>query len=141
MPQNEKSKDKVKQNLTKPSAKPTSSKPRRNSEVKEDKEEKISVKIHSAQGMTIVAACDIELLGKKLVEKEIVLEVHRGFYEGVYVDEEGFIRHLALGMCGNLVGKYTVEAAIKANYVDKNSILYIEGVPHAQFFVLPKKKK
>jgi len=118
---------------------------KKNAQVKKDekknKDEKISVKIHSAQGMTIVAACDIELLGKKLVEKEIVLEVHRGFYEGVHVDDDGLIRHLALGMCGNLVGKHTVETAIKANYVDKENILYIQGVPHAQFFVLPKKRK
>ncbi len=96
----------------------------------------ITVKVHSAQGMTIVAACDVELLGKKLTDGELTLEVHRNFYEGVRVDEVGLIRHLSLGTCGNLVGKRTVKAAMNAGYVDRKGIMYIGGEPYAQFFRL-----
>jgi len=93
------------------------------------------MKVYARGGEVLVAACDANLLGRTLREGELRLHVS-SFYEGEEVDEEDFVRQLRLATIGNLVGRETVEAAIRAGLVSKDGVLWIEGVPHAQLFVV-----
>jgi uncharacterized protein len=81
---------------------------------------------------TVLAVCDVDLLGKTLREGKITFKIKNEFYNGrkATVDE-------AVGLIGcstivNLVGKHCVEEAIKQGYVHPDAVLNIEGVPHAQ---------
>ena len=40
-----------------------------------------------------------------------------------------------MGLCtiANLVGKHVVDLAIRNSFVDRENIIYIDRVPHAQF--------
>jgi hypothetical protein len=93
------------------------------------------MKIHTRGGEVLVAACDADLIGRTLRDGELRLHVS-SFYDGDDVTEEDFIRQLKLATIGNLVGSETVEAARKAGLVGKDGILWIDGVPHAQLFVI-----
>lgn len=95
----------------------------------------IRMKVYHQGKETLVAAADEDIVGKTFREGKFKIEVGR-FYEGEVVTEEAFIRHLGLATIGNFVGKETVEAAMRAGFVSEGGILWIDGVPHAQFVLM-----
>ncbi len=95
----------------------------------------IRMKVYTQGKETLVAAADEDLLGKTFREGKFKIEVGK-FYEGDRVTEEGLLQHLRLATIGNFVGRETVEAAKRGGYVSDDSILWIGGVPHAQFALL-----
>ena len=94
----------------------------------------IKMKVYTRGSETLVAAADADLLGKTFRQGEIRVQV-TSFYDGDVVDEERFVQHLQLATIGNFVGRETVAAAARAGFVNRDAILWIDGVPHAQFVV------
>ncbi|WP_461864021.1 DUF424 domain-containing protein [Thermococcus sp.] len=92
----------------------------------------IYVKIYNVQGEVLLAACDEELLGRTFREGELKLEVRERFYGGELKDVNELEKLLAEATIANLVGERCVSKAIELGYVDKDRVLYIEGIPHAQ---------
>lgn len=80
----------------------------------------------------VLAACDEELLGKKFCEGDLKLEVSRDFYGGELVEVDVFANLLKNVRIANLCGKHTIKKAIELGLVSKNSVIVIQGVPHAQ---------
>lgn len=80
----------------------------------------------------ILAVCDSEILGKTLREGKIVFHVKEEFYNGGLVTLEEALDMVANSTIVNMVGKNCVEKAISKGYVHPQSVLKIEGVPHAQ---------
>ena len=95
----------------------------------------IRMKVYQQGKETLVAAADSDLLGKTFREGKFKIEVGK-FYEGDVVTEELFLSNLQLATIGNFVGKETVDAAIRAGFVTDGGILWIDGVPHAQFVLM-----
>lgn len=83
----------------------------------------------------LVAAADEDLLGKTFREGKFKIEVG-AFYDGDVVTPERLAAHLRLATIGNFVGKETIEAAKAAGFVGDDGILWIDGVPHAQFVMM-----
>ena len=94
----------------------------------------IAIKVHRKGNEVLVAACDENLLGKKLAEGEVHLYVNPEFYDAQRVDRETFLTNLRIATIANLVGKEVVAIGIEEGFVDEEGVLYIEGVPHAQIF-------
>ena len=92
----------------------------------------IFLKIYSHGGETLVAACDADILGKTFKGKGLRITVSEGFYKGEDGDEELLVNRLQLATVANLVGKRTLEIAIRHGFVDPDCVLDIGGVPHAQ---------
>ena len=92
----------------------------------------ISLRRHSFGRELLVAACDLDVLGKTFEEGDLRLEVNEGFYTGEKVDLRLLLEVLALASIANLVGQETVQAAIGAGYIDPECVLRVAGVPHAQ---------
>ena len=92
----------------------------------------ICVKVYRRGGETLVAACDAEIVGKTFKSKELKITVSEGFYKGDSGDEDLLVNRLEMATVANLVGKKTVEAAIKHGFVDPSCVLMIGEVPHAQ---------
>lgn len=92
----------------------------------------ITVKVHQRGPEVLVAACDTEILGKTFRGNGLKIHVSEGFYSGERSDESGLISRLQFATVANLVGKRTVEVAIRHGFVDPKCVLVIEGVPHAQ---------
>ena len=95
----------------------------------------IRMKVYHQGKETLVAAADADLLGKTFREGKFKIEVGK-FYEGDVVTEERFVTELRFATIGNFVGRETVEAAMRAGFVSDGGILWIDGVPHAQFVLM-----
>ena len=92
----------------------------------------ISVKVHTSGKEVLVAACDEDLLGQTYRSDKLKIYVSRDFYEGQICDEAALVSRLDMATIANLVGKRTVEAAVKHGIVDDDCVIVIGGVPHAQ---------
>lgn len=95
----------------------------------------IRMKVYHQGKETLVAAADADLIGKTFREGKFKIEVGK-FYEGDVVSEEMFVSHLHLATIGNFVGQETIQAAMGAGFVSDDGILWINGVPHAQFVLM-----
>jgi hypothetical protein len=92
----------------------------------------ISVKVYKQGDDLVIGACDEELLGKRFSEGKFQINVTKKFYEGERISLEALERFLQDATIANLVGKKTVECAIRLGLVDPECILKIKGIPHAQ---------
>ena len=95
----------------------------------------IRMKVYNQGKETLVAAADEDLLGKTFREGKFKIEVGK-FYEGDRVTGQDLRDHLRLATIGNFVGRETIEAAKQGGYVSDDGVLWIGGVPHAQYVVM-----
>ena len=101
-----------------------------------DSEHPIAMKIYRIRGETLVAACDCQLLGKKFEEGELQIEVKRSFYFDSFVSDLTFLNSMKIATIANLVGEHVVALTIRERYIEPESVIRIQGVPHAQMCIL-----
>ncbi len=94
------------------------------------------MKIYRTAGEILLAAADEDLIGREFREGKFRLKVSEGFYKEQLVNEQQFLELFNICTVANLVGKKVVDAAIQAGYINSDHVLYIEGVPHAQFSIM-----
>jgi hypothetical protein len=87
-------------------------------------------------GETMVAVCDREVIGKKICEGKLILDVSKDFYGGELVSREAAEDVLKNATVANLVGKDAVRCGISAGLVHEDAVIYVCGVPHAQFVTM-----
>jgi len=92
----------------------------------------ISVKMYRRGTETLVAACDLDIMGRTFRSKGMKIEVSEGFYKGESADEDLLVNRLQMATIANLVGKRTIEIAVRRGFVDPGCVIEIGGVPHAQ---------
>ena len=92
----------------------------------------IRVKVHRRGGDMLIAACDGDLLGRTLKEGELRLEVSKEFYGGDQGEEDMLINRLSAATVANLVGHEVCRIAAENDFIDRDCVVIIEGVPHAQ---------
>ncbi|MDD3043809.1 MAG: DUF424 family protein [Methanosarcinaceae archaeon] len=92
------------------------------------------MKIYENGRNFLVAACDRELLGKKIKHGNAVVEISRAFYEGEIVTEQELIANLEKATTANLFGERTVQCAVKNGLIDPDTAILIGEVAHAQIF-------
>ena len=92
-------------------------------------------KVYKQGRETLVAAADAAVVGRHLKEGKLALLVSEAFYGTDAVDEATLVNQLRACTIANLVGDRVVSIAVKHGFVDVNSVLVIEGVPHAQMAV------
>ncbi len=94
----------------------------------------VLIKIHQAY-REIIAVCDSELVGKKLENDKMQLEVSKEFYGGEEMSENRILKLLKEKVqedaSFNFVGNDSIEIGIKAGIIDKERIIKIKNVPHA----------
>ena len=91
--------------------------------------------IFSSRAEIVVAICDEELLGKKIniKEKKLKVEISKNFYGGKLIDEVIALKAMEKATIGNRMGERIVELADKNGFIIKKNVIFIDGVPHAQF--------
>jgi len=92
----------------------------------------ISIKLYRSAEDLILGACDKELLGKTFTDGERQIDVSERFYQGDIIEPEELKSLLSDATIANLVGKKTIDVALEMELVDKDSLLIIDDVPHAQ---------
>lgn len=94
----------------------------------------ISIKIHKSYRI-VVAACDLNLIGKKFEQGKRQLEIKEYFFKGNEFNEENAIKTMQVqrqeDATFNIVGKESTKAALKAGIISKDGIAKIQGVPFA----------
>jgi hypothetical protein len=89
-------------------------------------------RMHNAQGKYVLAACDPELIGKTLRYGEVDFPVDSSFYGEEEAGEEDILEMCERAHTANFVGKRIVSMLVERDVVDKDSVLWIEDVPHVQ---------
>lgn len=92
----------------------------------------ICVNVVKRQGHVLVAACDSNILGKRLKHGTLTFEVLPSFYDGARVKLGEAIRLIRGATTANLIGTLIVERAVKEGLVHPQAVIRISGVPHAQ---------
>ena len=83
----------------------------------------------------IVAICDSDLIGKKLEQENLQLDIKESFYRGKKVEKEELIK-IIMNMkkedsTFNIVGKESISIALELGIITKKGIKEIQGVPFA----------
>lgn len=95
-------------------------------------ESKFSYKIFKQGNDTLLAVADSSILGKILKQNGITLEVKCDFYHERIANENKIIELVKSATIVNAIGNKIINLLLNNNLIDKNSVLWIEGVPHAQ---------
>jgi hypothetical protein len=96
------------------------------------KSQKVFMKIHKVQKEVLVALCDRAVIGKTFREGELRMKVFERFYRGTLLEVDDCDPYLMEATIGNFVGKDSVGKAVELGLVDRENVLTVEGVPHAQ---------
>ena len=95
---------------------------------------KVSVKIHKSY-RSLIAIADIDLLGKKFEEDIKQLDVRENFYKGEELEEAEVIKIIQEqnreDATFNIIGKNSVEIAIKAGLITEESTSKVQNIPYA----------
>ena len=84
----------------------------------------------------IVALCDKELIGKKLRDGNLRLNVNPRFYKGELADTDSIKDAFKIATIANIVGEKSIALALKEGVIKKENIIRISGVPHAQMVMI-----
>ncbi len=90
------------------------------------------MKKYDTDGKFIVAVCDEDIIGKKFREGELVLKLEEGFYKGEEAREEEVKEALSSATIANIAGEKSIACAVECGSIDPDTIIFIEGIPHAQ---------
>ncbi|MEM1554923.1 MAG: DUF424 family protein [Desulfurococcaceae archaeon] len=94
---------------------------------------KVFVKLHKSGDLSILAVCDENLLGKRLIDdKGFAIYVDPRFYGGELVTMDEAFSMMSEANCINMVGNDVVREAIKRGLVREESVIEVCGVLHAQ---------
>ncbi len=92
----------------------------------------ICVKVYRQGPEVLVAACDEDIVGKTFKGKDIKITISSSFYKGDLGGEEMLVNRLRMATIANLVGRETMDIALKHGFVEPENVLQIGDVPHAQ---------
>jgi uncharacterized protein len=90
------------------------------------------VKIHKSY-REVIAICDSNLIGKTFEEEKFQLDVKESFFKGKEVDQETLIEIMRARAMEdstfNIIGKESIETAIKAGIITKESVKKVQDIP------------
>jgi len=93
-----------------------------------------SVRITNHQNNLLLNICDAPLLGKKLVEKKLKLNISESYYGERIVEKEEAENLLKNCSSINMVGKETVSLSVSLGIGTKEGVKQINGVPFLLVF-------
>jgi len=94
------------------------------------------LKIHRTEEHILVAVCDKEILGKKISDGELEVEISERFYKGKIAARKEVLEALESATVANLFGEKAVACALESGFIDGQNVLRINGIPHAQIYKL-----
>ncbi|MFH1255743.1 MAG: DUF424 family protein [Candidatus Diapherotrites archaeon] len=92
--------------------------------------------MHKAQGLTVFACCEKELLGKTLEDEKFRVKISESFFGGKEMGEEKVRRMLHEADSANLFGETPVRIALEKKIAGERDVIKIKGVPHLQIYRL-----
>jgi uncharacterized protein len=93
-----------------------------------------SVRVTDYQKKTMLNICDTELLGKKIIQDELTMNISESYYGERFVEKEEAETLLKNSSIINMAGKETVSLAIELGIGSENGIKKISGIPFLIIF-------
>ncbi len=95
------------------------------------------MKIHDTENGKIIAMCDESLIDKVLEEGKLVMDIksYSDFYKGSLITADQFSDISTEKMASaNIVGKESVDTAIKNKVIERGHVRTIKDVPYAHAY-------
>ena len=96
------------------------------------------ISIRKIKNEVLITLCDEDIIGKKLNFNGVEVYINPKFYRGEKRNEKEIKELLKKATIINAIGKKSVDFCLKEGYIDKKGIIDIDGVPHAQMFLIPR---
>ena len=88
-----------------------------------------SVKITDHQKNTMLNICDVELLGKNIVQDEMNINISKSYYGEKLIEKEEAKMLMEKSSIINMVGKETTSLSIDLGIGSENGIKLIDNIP------------
>lgn len=88
---------------------------------------------HISGKEVLLAVCDKEILGKTLKKDDIEIKIG-DFYKGEEVSEEELLSNVKQATIVNAIGEKTISFFLKNKIINEESLIYLNGIPHAQIY-------
>lgn len=108
----------------------------RNKNTGEKQNMTVTAKLHKKDDRTVIAVCDSVLIGTKLEENGIVLDLGSDFYNGEEYEPTTIGDLIRNADAVNLVGEESVKLGIEEEIIDETTIKKVKGIPYAQAIIL-----
>ena len=88
-----------------------------------------SVKVTDHQKNLVLNICDIDLLGKNIVEDQLNMNISKSYYGQKIIEHEEAKHLLKNASIINMVGKDTVSLSIELGVGSESAIKLVDGIP------------
>jgi uncharacterized protein len=100
----------------------------------ENDSKRYALRIMKYQDSTMINMCDVELIGMKLEQGDLVIDISKEYFQQEIIEEFQAERLLRLCSIANLVGERIVKLAIDLRFAKEMSIKRISGIPFLMIF-------
>ncbi|MBI2661758.1 DUF424 domain-containing protein [Candidatus Woesearchaeota archaeon] len=95
------------------------------------------VNIHKTDdGRRILAVCDIGLIGRRIEQGKLQLDLTSDFYRGTERDADWIRKAVDKVFVAVFIGGESVEMALKMNLILEKDVLVVDNVPYTQCIFL-----
>ncbi|MBT3298668.1 DUF424 family protein [archaeon] len=89
----------------------------------------------STNNGVILVVTDKELIGKKLSNDKIDIDLSIKFFQGCEFDKKKIIDKIKCSYILHFTGKESLKILKELNLVDNNKIMIIQDIPHAEVYM------
>ncbi len=93
-----------------------------------------SIRITNHQNNLMLNICDSSLLGKKIVDDKVTINISKSYYCERFVEKEEAQNLLKKCSSINMVGKETVSLSVSLGIGSQQAIKEIDGIPFLLIF-------
>lgn len=93
-----------------------------------------SVRITNHQNKLMLNICDSSLLGKKIVDDKVTMNISKSYYCERFVEKKEAQNLLKKCSSINMVGKETVSLSVRLGIGSQQAIKEIDGIPFLLIF-------
>ncbi len=93
-----------------------------------------SVRVTNHQNNLMLNICDSSLLGKKIVDDKVTMNISKSYYYERFVEKEEAKNLLKKCSSINMVGKETVSLSVSLGIGSQQAIKEIDGIPFLLIF-------
>jgi hypothetical protein len=93
-----------------------------------------AIRITKYQGSLMINICDIELIGTRLEEGELLIDITKEYFQQEIIEAIKAEELLRTCSVANLVGERIVSQAVQLKFAKERSIRRISGVPFLMIF-------
>ncbi|HJT48316.1 MAG TPA: DUF424 family protein [Nitrososphaeraceae archaeon] len=101
---------------------------------KEIHNELYAIRLTEYQGSLMINICDIELVGSRLQEGELLIDITKEYFQQEIIEAIQAEELLRTCSIANLVGERIVSQAVRMNLAKERSIRRISGIPFLMIF-------